>query len=55
MEQDDGAVHVSYIIEKYNDWYEPFFIVLDNAPAYDERFIGYGNTRNTQVEMQVCS
>ena len=49
MEQDDGAVHVSYIIEKYNDWYEPFFIVLDNAPAYDERFIGYGNTRNTQV------
>lgn len=29
--------------------YEPFFVASDNNPQHDERFIGYGYTRNTQV------
>ena len=32
-------------------FYEPFYISLDSAPAFDERFIGYGFTRNTQVSL----
>lgn len=29
--------------------YEPFFVAPDLNPPHDERFIGYGYTRNTQV------
>ena len=29
--------------------YEPIYISSADAPAFDERFIGYGMTRNTQV------
>lgn len=29
--------------------YEPFYVSLADTPMYDERFIGYGYTRNTQV------
>ena len=48
-EQENATVHVSHTVKKYKQWYEPFFVVDDIAPPYDERFIGYGHTRNTQV------
>jgi N-acetyllactosaminide beta-1,3-N-acetylglucosaminyltransferase len=29
--------------------YEPVYVAKSDTPQYDERFIGYGLTRNTQV------
>ncbi|KAJ9601078.1 hypothetical protein L9F63_000813, partial [Diploptera punctata] len=49
VDDENKTVHISHTVAKYKEWYEPFFIVLDTAPPYDERFIGYGYTRNTQV------
>ncbi|UYV60699.1 B3GNT1 [Cordylochernes scorpioides] len=34
----------------YEFYYEPFYIAGNDIPMYDERFIGYGFTRNTQIE-----
>lgn len=33
----------------YTLWYEPVYIVQHGSPPFDERFIGYGVTRNSQV------
>ena len=46
---EDSVVHVSHNVTNYEFFYEPFFVSLDTAPIYDERFVGYGFTRNTQV------
>ena len=35
------------VINKYP--YEPIYVSRGNIPAFDERFIGFGNTRNSQV------
>jgi hypothetical protein len=43
------AVHVNYNVTNCTPWYEPFYVARADAPGYDERFIGYGFTRNTQV------
>ena len=39
----------------YEFFYEPFYISLDNVPPYDERFVGYGFTRNTQVQKGILA
>lgn len=44
----DGVTHVSHVA-KYEPLFEPFYVSLDTVPPHDERFIGYGYTRNTQV------
>lgn len=46
--QDDSFLHVSHEA-KYKEFYEPFYVSLDTVPQHDERFIGYGFTRNSQV------
>lgn len=46
----DG-LHVSHKVPKYQLYYEPFYVSLNNVPIYDERFIGYGYTRNSQVDL----
>ena len=46
--QDDTVLHVSHEA-KYEVFYEPFYVSLDTAPPHDERFLGYGFTRNSQV------
>ena len=48
-DQDDSVVHVSHSVTNYEFFYEPFYVSLDIVPEYDERFLGYGFTRNTQV------
>ena len=40
---------MSHNVTAFEFFYEPFYVSLDSAPAYDERFEGYGFTRNTQV------
>ncbi|KAJ9597487.1 hypothetical protein L9F63_011647, partial [Diploptera punctata] len=43
------AVHISHNVTNFEFLYEPFYVAPDTVPAHDERFIGYGYTRNTQV------
>lgn len=42
-------IRAHVLIHKIQFLYEPFFVAPDNNPKHDERFIGYGYTRNTQV------
>ena len=49
--QDDSVLHVSHNVTEFEFFYEPFYVSLDTAPRYDERFVGYGFTRNTQVRI----
>ena len=48
-QQTGQVVHVSHNVTAFEFFYEPFYVSLDSAPLYDERFEGYGFTRNTQV------
>lgn len=41
--------HVSYNVTNFEFLYEPFYVASDQVPQHDERFLGYGFTRNTQV------
>jgi len=46
---------IGYKVEKYIFKYEPLYIARADSPQFDERFIGFGMTRNTQVyEMYVA-
>lgn len=46
---DPGHLQAAYRITNYEFFYEPFYVSKSNVPLHDERFIGYGFTRNTQV------
>jgi len=46
---------IAYSVEKYVFKYEPLYVARASTPQFDERFIGFGMTRNTQVyEMYVA-
>jgi len=48
-------LEVAYKVDKYIFKYEPLYIARGDTPPFDERFIGFGMTRNTQVyEMYVA-
>ncbi|KAF6216980.1 hypothetical protein GE061_001331 [Apolygus lucorum] len=50
-----NSVHVSHKVTNFEFLYEPFYVAPDTVPPHDERFVGYGFTRNTQVyEMYVA-
>ena len=40
---------VSHDVTNFEFLYEPFYVAKDIVPQHDERFMGYGYTRNTQV------
>lgn len=42
-------VFISHKVTNYEFLYEPFYVAYDSVPPHDERFIGYGFTRNSQV------
>ncbi|XP_035216751.1 beta-1,4-glucuronyltransferase 1-like [Stegodyphus dumicola] len=46
---DSNKLEAAYKISNYEFFYEPFYVARANVPLHDERFIGYGFTRNTQV------
>jgi len=49
------TIQTAYKIEKYIFKYEPLYVARGDTPPFDERFIGFGMTRNTQVyEMYVA-
>ena len=39
----------AYKVDKYLFGYEPLYVARAETPLFDERFIGFGNTRNSQV------
>ncbi|KAI5733099.1 hypothetical protein M8J76_007657 [Diaphorina citri] len=45
----DDRIHISHEVTNFEFLYEPFYISVDTVPPHDERFIGYGYTRNSQV------
>jgi N-acetyllactosaminide beta-1,3-N-acetylglucosaminyltransferase len=45
----DGPVRISHEVSNPEFFYEPFYVSTDSVPPHDERYIGYGFTRNTQV------
>ena len=44
-------VDVAYKVDKYQFKYEPLYVAKSDTPIFDERFIGFGLTRNTQVNI----
>lgn len=44
-----GKVYISHNVTNFEFLYEPFYVAKDIVPPHDERFMGYGYTRNTQV------
>lgn len=44
-------LRVGYVITTYQMLWEPFYIVQGDVPAFDERFIGFGFNRNSQVRV----
>ena len=47
-------VDVGYKVDKYQFKYEPLYVAKADTPIFDERFIGFGMTRNTQVCYIIC-
>lgn len=47
--QEGPEVHISHPVTNFEFLYEPFYVAPDTVPPHDERFVGYGYTRNTQV------
>lgn len=41
--------YVNHDVTNFEFLYEPFYVARDVVPPHDERFMGYGYTRNTQV------
>ena len=39
----------AYKVDRYVNEYEPLYVASAETPQFDERFIGFGMTRNTQV------
>jgi hypothetical protein len=49
---DEEPVKISHDVdtcEENAQAYEPFYISSDTIPAFQERFLGYGFTRSSQV------
>lgn len=44
-----SEIQVSHAVTNFEFLYEPFYVASDDVPLHDERFVGYGYTRNTQV------
>ena len=45
----ESTMEVIYNITSWEEYWEPIYIADSNVPEFDERFVGYGFTRNTQV------
>lgn len=45
----NDETRISHNVTNFEFLYEPFYVASDIVPMHDERFVGYGFTRNTQV------
>ena len=46
---DKYETEIGFEVENYIFKYEPLYVARAETPIFDERFIGFGMTRNTQV------
>jgi len=46
---DQNTTEVGYEVEHFLFKYEPLYVTRSEVPIFDERFIGFGMTRNTQA------
>ncbi|KAG7170468.1 Beta-1-4-glucuronyltransferase 1-like 3, partial [Homarus americanus] len=53
-ETDSGHYNILYNITTYQEFWEPIMVLPYTAPLFDERFIGYGFTRSSQVYEMHC-
>ena len=44
---------VAYKVTQYIFKYEPLYVARADSPQFDERFVGFGMTRNTQVKIWI--
>ena len=49
--QNDTFLHISHSLPQFEFFFEPFYVSRADVPEHDERFVGYGFTRNTQVKI----
>ena len=47
-----AQMDIAYKVQQYIFKYEPLYIARGDTPPFDERFQGFGLTRNTQVELR---
>ena len=47
--QENEPLGIAYNVTNYIFKYEPLYVASADVPEFDERFIGFGMTRNTQV------
>ncbi|XP_071447155.1 beta-1,4-glucuronyltransferase 1-like [Hetaerina americana] len=45
----DDVISVAHAVRHFPFWYEPVYAARHGGPPFDERFVGYGMTRNTQA------
>ena len=46
-----SSLNAAYnVTNEYKFRYEPVYVARGDTPPFDERFIGFGMTRNTQVK-----
>ena len=46
---DKEETEIAFQVTNYLFKYEPLYVARAETPIFDERFIGFGMTRNTQV------
>ena len=46
---DQQETEIAFQVTNYLFKYEPLYVARAETPIFDERFIGFGMTRNTQV------
>ena len=46
---DRPETEIAFEVTNYLFKYEPLYVARAETPIFDERFIGFGMTRNTQV------
>ena len=49
---DNNEITVSHQVTNMEFFYEPFYVSRDSVPQHSEKFVGYGFTRNTQVNIK---
>ena len=50
-----ASLDVAYKVDKYIFKYEPLYVARADTPPFDERFVGFGMTRNTQVGVTIIT
>ena len=48
---EEKELAIAYKVAGFEFYYEPIYVARADTPPFDEMFVGYGMTRNTQVRV----